>query len=361
MATPRTAKSCAQLDAEAKATRSAADTSKDATTRELCLKAASTLESLARGEGRKLAKLAEPVRILPDNASVTEVRQARYRQAVRCGEDVFLPTGKEMTVGIPNLFLRSALFAAAEVSDKHLHDQKIASQGDNSITLTGHPLGNYDRRVFAACLTYYRGDRPLCGEGEPNWVSVTFWQLSRDLNVSYCANTHRAIRDSLVRINAANLRVRVNRLDIPVPRLIDVVLNDGYQGSDTPAQRLRGSDQVSFRVLDSMALLFGPAAWSAVASADMHAYSGLPAWLVGFYSTHAKPYPVKIEDLFRWSGVVCDLREFRRRLKNALSRLQKDDVSEGVRVSAYELSSAHLTVYLLRWQPAQVARVATGT
>ncbi|TXH47149.1 MAG: hypothetical protein E6Q92_01005 [Burkholderiaceae bacterium] len=360
MAKRRSAEQIAELQAQAAAARRAAETATDIFTQDLSYAAAATLESVARSQLRQMAAEEEPVLVLPDNASITEVRQARQRRAVRRGDDVYLPTWREATVGIPNTLLRSSLFGASEVTDKPLMNVEISVQGDTSLTLTGHPLGDYDRRVFAACLNYYREERPLCPGGELRWVSVTFWQLARDLNVSYCANTHRAIRDSLIRLNAAHLRIRVKRVDIPMPRLLDVLFDDGYQGRDTPERLLKGSDLISFRVLDSMARLFGPENWSAVSHTALHEYSGLPAWLASYYSTHAKPYPVKIEDLFRWSGVVCELREFRRRLKRALERLQRADVSGSERVAAFELTDTYLTVELLRWQVAP-PRVSAGT
>ncbi|AWI75111.1 hypothetical protein CEW83_07680 [Parazoarcus communis] len=350
MAIRRTAEQVSELLAQASGARRAAESAQDGWTQDLACAAAATVESSARSQLRKMkAEEEAAVLVLADNASVSEVRQARQRRAIRRGEDVYLPSWREATVGIPNLFLRSSLFAAAGVSDKPLMDLEIASQGDTAVTLTGHPLGDYDRRVFAACLNYYRDDRPLCPGGDLRWVKVTFWQLSRDLKVSYCANTHRAIRDSLIRLNAAHLRVRMRRVDIPMPRLIDVAFDDGYRGRGTPDGQLKGSDVISFRVLESMARLFGPADWSAVSDAALHNYSGLPAWLAAYYSSHAKPYPVKIDDLFRWSGAVCELREFRRRLKRALARLQCEDVPETVRVSAFELTDCHLTVALARW------------
>lgn len=340
----------AELEAQAAAARRAADCADDSWTQDLAYAAAATLDSVARSQVRRLKAEKEPVLALPDNATATEVREARLHRAVRRGEDVFLPSWRDATVGIPNVFLRSALFAAAAVTDKPLMNAEIASRGDTSITLTGHPLGDYDRRVFAACLDYYRGDRPLYRGDEPRWVKVTFWQLARDLHVAYGPNVHKAIRDSLIRLNAAHLRIRVKSVDVPMPRLIDVVFDDGYQGRDTPDRLLRGSDLISFRVQETMANLFGPDTWSAVNKAALHSHSGLPSWLAGFYSSHGGPYPVKISDLFRFSGVVCDLREFKRRLKKALVRLQADDVPADVRVEAFELGSEYITVHLIRWR-----------
>lgn len=335
------------LRAQANATRAAAD-NVDGQTQDLALAAAATLESMARSQLRK-ARDEPPILELAPNASATELRQARQRRAVRRGQDVYLPSWREAAVGLPNLFLRSALFSAS-TAGAPLFEAPIAAQGDTVITMTGLQLSDYDRRVFAACLNYYREDRPLSSRDDQPWVKVSFWQLAKDLGVAYGANVHKAIRESLVRLNAAHLRIRIKRQDIPMPRLIDVTFDDGYQGRGTPSKLLRGSDLVAFRVLESMANLFGPTDWSSVNEAAIHDGSGLLAWLAGFYSTHAKAYSVKINDLLNYSGSACDLREFHRRLKTALVKLQSEKTPPDFRVADFDWSKAEVKVNLVRWE-----------
>lgn len=340
-----------ELRAQAAAARRAADASHDVTTRDLACAAAATLDSVANSQLRRIEADDEPILVLPENASTAEMRQARLRRSVRRGDDLYLPSWREAAVGMPNVLLRSALFAAAETCAPPLMDAEIASQGDVSLKMTGHRLGDYDRRVFAVCLSQYRTDLPLSHDGEPSWVRTTFWQFAKGLNVTYGPNVHKGIRNSLIRLNAAHLRVRIAGVDVPMPRLIDVVFQEGYDDK-IPDQRLRGSDVVSFRVQESMANLFGPKAWTAVSESALHDYSGLPAWLACFYSTHNRPFALKIEDLWRYSGVVCDEREFRRRLKTALTRLQADDVPSLVRVAGFKIADGKVTVELVRWAAA---------
>lgn len=335
------------LRAQANATRAAAD-NVDGQTQDLALAAAATLESMARSQLRKAHEQA--ILELAPNASATEVQQARQRRAVRRGQDVYLPSWREAAVGLPNLFLRSALFSAS-TGGEPLFEAPIAVQGDTVITMTGLQLSDYDRRVFAACLNYYREDRPLSSRDDQPWVKVSIWQLAtKDLQVTYGVNIHKAIRESLIRLNAAHLRIRVRRQDIPMPRLIEVAFDDGYQGRGTPTKLLRGSDLVAFRVLESMANLFGPTDWSAVHQDAIHDGSGLFSWLASYYSTHAKAYPVKINELLKYSGSACDLREFRRRLKTALAKLQSEEIPEDIRVASFDLTATHVTVHLVRWK-----------
>ena len=339
------------LVAQAKAVRRAAERAPDGETRALAQAAAETVEAVARRQHhRKEVEAAAPVLELAPNATPKEMSVARQRRAVRRGKDVFLPSWKDATVALPNALLRSALFSASSTNREALFEAPIAAQGDVVLTLTGHQLCDYDRRVFAACLNHYRDDRPLSpDEASPAWVTLSFYQFAQDLDTSYGAKVHKAIRDSLIRLSAAHLRVRMHRRDIPLPRLIDVAFDDGYAGQEPTDCMLRGSDRVAFRIFESMANLFGPADWSAVPQPALNEYAGLASWLASFYSTHAKPYPLKVANLYELSGVTCELREFRRMLKTALEKLQRDDANPYLRVARFVLTKDELTVHLARW------------
>ena len=341
------------LVAQATAVRRAAAQAPDGETRALANAAADTVEAVARrAQQRKTAASAAPVLELAANASASEVRVARQRRAVRRGKDVFLPSWKDATVALPNALLRSALFSASSAHREALFEAPIATQGDVVLTLTGHQLCDYDRRVFAACLNHYRDDRPLSPEDASQvWVTLSFYQFAQDLGAAYGAKVHKAIRDSLVRLSAAHLRVRINRRDIPLPRLIDVAFDDGFAGREPDESMLRGSDRVAFRIFESMANLFGPADWSAVPQPALTEYSGLASWLASFYSTHAKPYPLKVTDLYSYTGVTCELREFRRMLKTALEKLRREEANPDLRVASFHLTKDELTVQLARWAP----------
>lgn len=352
MARQRSLEGVAELRAQANAARRAAELSHDASTRALACAAAQTLESVASSQLRKLEAEREPVLVLPDNASAAEIRRARQNRSVKCGETLFLPSWQAGVAAIPNVLLRSALFKASTRADAIvLVNDRQAVQGDASLILSGYPLMGYDRRVLSACLNHYRESLPVSLGDEPTWIETSFWQFAQQLCVAYGQNVHKAIAESLMRLNAACLRVRIRGVDYPLCRLLEVVGTDSNApnriGGDA---RLRGSDRVRFRVPAEMANFFGPAAWTAVSDSALHDYCGLTAWLACYFSSHAGPYPLKLLDLYDWSGVVCEPREFRRRLKQALAQLQRDDVPENLRVSAYAFTDTHLTVKLCRWK-----------
>lgn len=309
--------------------------------------ASETIEALAKGQAKKLTQ--GSILELPSNASDTELRSARQRRAVRRGESLYLPSWRDMAVAFPNVLLRSALFSARHPGESFF-DEPIATQGDAVMTMTGYRLCHYDRKVFAVCLKYYREERELHSEkADLGWVKVSYWQLAQDLKLPYGLNSHIAIRESLIRLNAVHLRIRVGRQDIPMPRLIEVAFDDEYKARESAAERIKSSDLVAFRVLDSMANLFGPQEWTAVSESAIFDYSGLKGWVTSFYSTHKGPYALKVSELLKLSGSDCELKEFRRRLKDALTMLKGDEVDSAIRVENFEMDKVHLTVSLTRW------------
>lgn len=334
---------------QASAVRRAALAGDDATLR----KAAATLDRTADGHARRAASMTE----IPDlsAASVSQVRATRRRRAVRIHEQVYLPSWRESAFGLPNALLRSALFTVAKLDGderkKAVFDLPIYAQGDVVLKLTGLRLIDYDRQVLAAVLSAYR-DFPLSANAESGWVRVSFWQFAGMMGLSYGLKVHLAIRESLIRLNAAHLRLRVNRRDVPLPRLVEVAFDDGYEEHATDPRNLKGSDLIALRVPEGMAELFGPACWTAIPQVALTEYAGLVRWLTSFFSTHDKPYSLSVEDLYRYSGSDCGLREFRRRLKNALARLEEPGTPPEVRVATSAFDKDKVTVYLERWNQA---------
>jgi hypothetical protein len=227
-----------------------------------------------------------------------------------------------------------------------LLDAPIAAQGDTVLKLTGNPLLDYDRQVFAVLLSYYAADRPL----QTSAFCVTFWQFAKAMDLGYSKKTHTAIRNSLIRLNAAHLRLRVARLDIPLPRLVEVVFEDSYQEA-SPSESLHASDVISFCVPQGMAELFGPSSWTAVPAEALTDSSGLQRWLSSYYATHAKPYALRIVDLYNYSGSDCGLAQFRRRLKSAVTNLQSAEINFEVRIAdaLFDEDRDELMVRLARW------------
>lgn len=315
------------------------------------LRAAEKMARMADSVERKAkdAVTEPPVAILAPDATAEEVRNARRRQAIRRGKDTFLPSWNDMAMALPNKLLRSALFSPGRTvqnnGDKVLSGdhstlvagKEIASFKNVTLTFSGYELCQFDRRVYAACLDYYR-ERPLAPEHSHEYVSTSFYELAKRMGLSYGLNPHKAIRASLLRLSFAQMRLRYNGWNVEVPKLLTASFEDGLMSGV-----FKGSDRLLFRVTESIAELFGPAAWTAV-DKEVVGYDGLRGWLASFYAGHSKAVFLDVKWLYELSGYESHPRNFRKSLIVALDKLMDNRTPICSRVSEYCFSADGLKV-----------------
>ncbi|CAN7146830.1 hypothetical protein LJR267_000024 [Paraburkholderia hospita] len=325
--------------------------------------AAEQIHRFADGlERRAKATIVEPaIADLPSNATTEEVRTARRRQATRRGAEVFLPAWSSMARALPNAFLRSALFSAGRrvqadnggvlAGDPSLLvvEKEIGSFQNLTLLLSGYELCQFDKLVYATCLDYYR-ETPLCPEDSSRHKQTTFYEFARRMGNEYSVKAHRAVRASLLRLSFAQLRVRYNRLNIEVPKLLSVTFADGDDGGD-----FKASDALLLRVTAPVTELFGPGAWTAVDNEVMN-YDGLRGWLATFYAGHAGPQWLGISSLHKLSGYKSHPRNFKASLIRALERLKDPKTPTCCRVAAYHFSKDGMKILVTRseWGTGQV-------
>lgn len=318
--------------------------------------------SQAATEARSKAKRkAQAILELPANATANEVSRARGTRAVRRGKDVFLPAWSDLHSALPNLLLRSGLwnvratrhdFCIGECEGDGMHAEPVCidnhvvpSLGDVTLINRGPALGSFDRQVFAACINYYREDRPLSGGGDAAWIEVSFFKFITGRGSSYHADGHRALRASLERLSAMSLHVRHDGQEIQLPRVIEVSFSDGTARGDAP----QASDSIFFRVLAPFAALYGPNKWTAVPHDALNAGMGLKSWLACFYSTHSKSFPTKIEDIHYLCKSAASLPKFKVQLRDALKIMSSNAQPLSTRVASFDIRAKTVTVQMASW------------
>lgn len=308
------------------------------------LGASKTLENLAARLKHTKKRRTMHVRTLPACATPPELRRARREGGVRRGNLLYLPEFPDFTYPLPNVFLRSALFRSSEFGEGQLDDY-ITTQGQSAIHVTGPALFDYDRQVLAALIRRLSIEEPCTDSDVSKSLVLSFWQCARMLGLTYGRNQHCAIKASLMRLSGVQLRVNVGGEVISVNGL----LHAKFLGAAS-----KGSDLVELCVPAALFELFGEGQWTAISIDALHHVRGLTRWLTWYYRTHSAPYPLKVRLLRELSGSACDLREFRRRLKNALAALQRAEVDDSVRVAGfiYEAKADTMTVYMERWNVA---------
>jgi hypothetical protein len=319
------------------------------------LDAAKRLQDIADGLERRNKKSLEQLAVaeLPANATAQEIHHSRRRQATRVGADVYLPGWSSTARALPNVFLRSALFAAtrgvqadsaillAGGSTVPVAEEKIGTLKDTTMMFSGYRVCQFDRLVYATCLEYYR-DVPLCPEESLQYQRTTFYEFACRMGNRYSVKAHRAIWASLLRLSFAQVSIRHERMNIAVPKLLSVKFEDGES-----VQGCKGSDVLLLRVTTSVAELFGPGAWTAVDNGAAR-YDGLRGWLANFYAGHAHPMPLPVELLHQLCGYGSNKSNFRASLVRALEKLKDPTTPACSRVASYDFSTDGTKIYVVR-------------
>lgn len=318
------------------------------------LEAADRFESMAKSIDRKIKEADEPaIAELPPNATMEEIRVSRKRQATRRGELVYLPSWDAMAQALPTAFLRSALFATGggvqSDNDKVLAgdrsllvgNKEIATFQGTSLFFSGYELCQFDRKVYATCLDYYR-ESPLPPETSTEEVRTTFYEFATRMGQSYGLNPHRAIRASLMRLSFAQMRMRYNRWNLEIPKLLSVSFEDGEASGE-----FKGSDILLLKVSVSVADLFGPGSWTAIDKKAV-AYEGLLGWVSQFYAGHSRGKWLDVAWLKNLCGYESHIRNFRAGLVAALEKLKATGTPADCRVQEYHFSSDHKKILVLR-------------
>lgn len=319
---------------------------------ETVMTAAEKLSDFAKSMARKKQEEEPPPPIieLPPTATDLELNAARMRQAARRGRDVYLPSWSTIARALPDAFLRSALFESSshvqrssglDTHQEMVRDYEVASLNNLRLLLSGYRLCQYDREVYSACLDYYR-ERPLAPGHCTGHVQTTFHEFAARLGGTHNGKTYAAIRSSLLRLSFAQLRIHYARLNIEIPKLLSVSLEDG-----APTNDMRGSDILLLRVTEQIAELFGPAAWTAIDALAV-GYPGLRGWLVNFYATHSKPHWLPVSRLYELSGYKSRMNNFRIALVDALTKLKSPDTPLSCRISSYQFSKDGKRIHVVR-------------
>lgn len=223
---------------------------------------------------------------------------------------VSLPVWPEPARGVPNDVVRSALFGIIRPGRRqYIEGEKIPIPAINGLTIvySGPRLDQADLDVWLQCLhlareqalgtqIYFRAHSFLkaigrsTGKSQHEWLKGTFRRLMGAVveieagGRTYAGQlVHDWYRDDETKEHVIVLN----------PRLIGLFADDGWTG-------LRWGERLALK------------------------RQQLAQWLHAFYSTHADPYPMKVETIRRLCGSENEqLFHFREKLRKALVELEK--------------------------------------
>ena len=199
---------------------------------------------------------------------------------------VQLPLWPEPVRAVPNGFLRSALFGAiARGKRRYIDGEQLAALDGIEIRYTGQRLDQGDLDVWESVLHAVR----LQEMGSQ--CRVTSYALLKLMGLTDTGKNRVTLNKRITRLVASALTVKQGRYS--------------YIGSLIAGAAKDEETQEWVIELDAkLRPLFAADQFTQVEWAVRHELSGKPMaqWLHGFYASHAKPFPLKIETLHRLCG-----------------------------------------------------------
>lgn len=203
----------------------------------------------------------------------------------------------------PNAMLRGSLFGIVGKGSRKYEEKVLkATIGEIFVKYTGKQLDQTDLDVYLECI--YRCAKSLLGE-EVRFFAYDFLKsIGRDTGKSQ----YEWLKDSLLRLMTCAVEIGDGRFFYA-----GHIVNDNYRDEET------GEFVISLN--PKIAAFFSTDMWTGLSLKERYALKGKPLcqWLHGFYSTHAKPHPYKVETIKNLCGSQRgELKKFRYDLKKSL-------------------------------------------
>lgn len=221
---------------------------------------------------------------------------------------VQLPLWPEPVRAVPNGFLRSALFGAiAKGKRRYIDGEQLAALDGIEIRYTGQRLDQGDLDVWESVLHAVR----LQEMGSQ--CRLTSYALLKLMGKTDTGKNRATLHKRITRLRAGTVELKQGRYVY-----IGGLIGEAFKDEET--------QEWVIELNPKLRALYGGDQFTQVDWSVRHALDGKPLaqWLHGFYASHAKPYPMKIETLHRLCGSEATLMsDFAKTLRKAL-----DDVAE---------------------------------
>jgi hypothetical protein len=226
---------------------------------------------------------------------------------------VQLPLWSEPVRAVPNGFLRSALFGAIRKGRRRfVKGEQLAALDGIEIHYTGERLDQGDLDVYESVLHTVR----LQELGSQ--CRVTSYALLKLMGKTDTGKNRATLLTRIERLRANAIRMKQGRYSF-----IGGLVDEAYKDEET---------QEWVIVLNpKLRALYGADQFTQIEWTVRHELDGKPLaqWLHGFYASHAKPFPMKVETLLRLCGSESELRRYRQTLGDALDAVAEASAAHG--------------------------------
>ena len=256
------------------------------------------------------------------NEKIQKIKLQQLKTRAKAFSQTQLQFWRETKRCAPNIILRSSLFNGKnrKTPRQYLKDEDIYVIGDGSISYRGEELRQDDKLVWMQLIHLAR----LQPIGHP----VTFmpYTLCQSLGWGRSKKDKERLLESLSRMQATSLKVKSSQL------------KEGFAESMIPFFfwcDKEGKESKGWQVVLAPGLvdLFNESAftrmeWEFIKSLP----AGLASWLFSYFSSHAAPYPIKVETIAKGAKLAyaekenptaSDKKELRLTVINALTVLKE--------------------------------------
>lgn len=248
---------------------------------------------------------------------------------------VQLPLWPEPVRAVPNGFLRSALFGAiAKGRRRYINGEDLAAIDGVTIRYKGERLDQGDLDVWESVLHAVR----LQELGSQ--CRLTSYALLKLMGKTDTGNNRATLQNRIERLVANALTVKQGRYTY-IGSLI------GFAAKDEDTQ------EWVIELDPRLRPLFDVDQFTQIEWTVRHVLNGsqLAQWMHGFYASHAKPFPMKVETLLSLSGSEnTEPRSSRQKLRKALDAVAEASTANGQPFS-----------YDIRGDLVHVQKLAIGT
>lgn len=244
-----------------------------------------------------------------------EIQAAEIIEHV-CREDIpYSPNGKRI---VANDLIRSALFTVANKKEKRtfFKDEAIAAYGQTLIKYRGEELRQDDADVFMLILHALSHDFFVIDYNE---MSIEFMPFSfiRLLGWPKTSYYKQMLFEILSRLSATSLTIK--NKDTLAGIVVSLVRK--FEFEDAHGEGLK-----NWKVYleNEIIILLKPNGYTKINWDQRLNLTPLAKWLHAFYSSHEKPYALKVSTIFYLCGTrTKKLSHFKENLRGALNDLVK--------------------------------------
>ena len=215
---------------------------------------------------------------------------------------------------MPNGILRSALFGAiAKGKRRYIDGEKLAALDGIEIRYTGQRLDQGDLDVWESVLHVVR-TQALGGQ-----CRTTSYALLKLMGKTDTGKNRATLHKRITRLVAGAVELKQGRYTY-----LGSLIGEAFKDEKT--------QEWVIELNPKLRALYEADQFTQVDWAVRHALDGQPLaqWLHGFYASHAKPFPLKVETLHRLCGSEATLMsDYAKTLRKALDAVAEASAAHG--------------------------------